>query len=149
VETLRAAADAEDRGIHGWLAALADDRIGTALHLMYQDPAHHWTVPQLARTVHMSRSTFVNRFRSLVGAPPLEHLLRLRMHIAGHELRRRTATISTIGSQSGYTSDAAFSNAFKRVMGMSPSAWRARDAATISTNETDTTTVTTGPRVHR
>jgi len=140
VEALRAAVDAEDRGIRGWLAALADDQIGTALHLMYEDPARHWTVPQLASTVQMSRSTFANRFRSLVGAPPLEHLLRLRMHIAGHELRRSSATVSTIGTQPGYTSDAAFSNAFKRVMGVSPSAWRARDdVAPLTGNETDAT----------
>jgi AraC-like DNA-binding protein len=75
----------------------------------------------------MSRSSFADRFRSLVGTPPLDHLLHLRMHVAGRELRRTNATVSAIGAASGYTSDAAFSNAFKRVMGTSPSAWRSQD----------------------
>jgi AraC-like DNA-binding protein len=60
------------------------------------------------------------------------------MHIAGRELRRCNATVSAIGAASGYTSDAAFSNAFKRVMGSSPSAWRARHIrATNAPDETD------------
>ncbi|MCZ2846922.1 AraC family transcriptional regulator [Modestobacter sp. VKM Ac-2978] len=126
VEALRAAADAEDGRVHGWLAALADDRIGTVLRLMHEDPARRWTVPELARTATMSRSAFAVRFRTLVGAPPLDHLLRLRMHAAGRDLQRGTATVSAVGAAWGYGSDAAFSNAFKRVMGTSPSAWRAQ-----------------------
>ena len=138
VEALRAAVDAEDRRIRGWLAALADERIGTVLHLMHSDPARRWTVPELAGTAHMSRSAFADRFRSLVGTPPLEHLLHLRMHVAGRELRRGNATVSAIAAAQGYSSDAAFSNAFKRVMGISPSAWRTRDDPTApATDETD------------
>jgi len=138
VEALRAAVDAESRRVRGWLAALADDRIGTVLHLMHSDPARRWTVPQLAGSVHMSRSAFADRFRSLVGTSPLDHLLRLRMHLAGRELRRGSATVSAIGAGLGYTSDAAFSNAFKRVMGTSPSGWRTREDRTASVaDETD------------
>jgi AraC-like DNA-binding protein len=138
VEALRAAVDGEDRGLRGWLAALADERIGAALRLMHDDPARRWTVPALAATVSMSRSAFGERFRTLVGASPLDHLLRLRMHGAGLELRRGTAPVSAIGAAAGYTSDAAFSNAFKRVMGMSPSAWRAQEqAAAPPPDETD------------
>jgi AraC-like DNA-binding protein len=138
VEALRAAVDAEHRSVRGWLAALADDRIGTVLHLMHADPARRWTVPELAGSVHMSRSAFADRFRSLVGTSPLDHLLRLRMHVAGRELRRGSGTVSAIGAALGYTSDAAFSNAFKRVMGTSPTAWRTRGEPTASAaDETD------------
>ena len=138
VEALRAALVADDRRIGGWLAALADDRIGMALHAMHTDPARRWSVPELARTVHMSRSGFADRFRALVGTSPLDHLLRVRMHVAGRELRRGNATVSAIGAACGYTSDAAFSNAFKRVMGSSPSAWRAvQDGPAVAADETD------------
>lgn len=137
VEALRAAVDAEDRSVHGWLGALADDRIGTALHLMHSDTARHWTVPELAAAVHMSRSAFAGRFRSLVGTPPLDHLLHLRMHVAGRELRRGDSTVSAVGTASGYTSDAAFSNAFKRVMGTSPSTWRTREHDRPADDDTD------------
>lgn len=146
VEALRAAVDAGSEGLRGWLAALADERIGTALHLMHADPAHRWTVPELARTVHMSRSGFAERFRSLVGAPPLDHLLRMRMLIAGRELRRSTATVSAVGTTAGYTSDAAFSTAFKRVMGRSPSGWRALAESPVPTSDETDAAVGTGGR---
>jgi AraC-like DNA-binding protein len=77
----------------------------------------------------MSRSAFAQRFRALVGAPPLDQLLRVRMHAAGRDLRRGDVTVSAVGAAWGYTSDSAFSNAFRRIMGASPSAWRAQDAA--------------------
>jgi AraC-like DNA-binding protein len=127
VEALRAAVEAGDREVGGWLAALADDRIGAALRLIHQDAGRRWTVPELAAAVHMSRSAFAQRFRALVGAPPLDHLLRVRMHAAGRDLRRGDVTVSAVGAAWGYTSDSAFSNAFKRVMGAAPSAWRAHD----------------------
>jgi AraC-like DNA-binding protein len=138
VEALRAALDAENQRVGGWLSALTDDRIGAALHAMHTDPARRWSVPELAEMVHMSRSSFAARFRSLVGTSPLDHLVRFRMHVAARELRGSTTTISAIGASSGYTSDAAFSNAFKRIMGTSPSAWRA-DAhpPRIAPDETD------------
>lgn len=129
VEALRAAVEAGDREIGGWLAALADERIGSALALMHQDAGRRWTVPELAAAVHMSRSAFAERFRALVGAPPLDHLLRVRMHAAGRDLRRGDVSVSAVGVAWGYPSDSAFSNAFKRVMGASPRAWRAQDAA--------------------
>jgi AraC-like DNA-binding protein len=124
VEALRAALDAGDHELGGWLAAMTDERIGPALTLMHADLARRWTVPELAAAVHLSRSTFAERFRVLVGAPPLDHLLRMRMHAAARDLRRSDATVSAVGAAWGYTSDAAFSNAFKRVMGASPRAWR-------------------------
>jgi AraC-like DNA-binding protein len=140
VEALRAAMTADDKPIGGWLAALTDDRIGIALHLMHTNPARRWTIPALAETVHMSRSGFSDRFRTLVGTSPLDHLLRVRMHIAGRDLRHTNTTVSAIGAASGYTSDAAFSNAFKRVMGSSPTAWRtSHDDATNAPDETDAT----------
>ena len=129
VEALRAAVEAGDREVGGWLAALADERIGAALRLIHEDAGRRWTVPELAAAVHMSRSAFAQRFRALVGAPPLDHLLRVRMHAAGRDLRSGDVTVSAVGAVWGYTSDSAFSNAFKRVMGASPSAWRAQDAA--------------------
>jgi AraC-like DNA-binding protein len=130
-EALRAALEQPVPQVRGWLAALADERIGRALHLMHSDPARRWTAPELAAAVHMSRSAFAGRFRELVGDPPLDFLLSLRMRIAGRALRTTTLTVSAVGAQLGYTSDAAFSTAFRRVMGVTPTAWRRRapDAA--------------------
>lgn len=124
VAALRSAVDEGDREIGGWLAAMRDERIGAALRLMHDDPSRRWKVPELAASVHLSRAAFAERFRSLVGTPPLEYLLRLRMHAAGRDLRRPGTTVSAVGAAWGYGSDSAFSNAFKRVMGVAPSVWR-------------------------
>ena len=137
VEALRAALAAGDRAVGGWLAALGDARIGPVLHRMHDDPARRWTVPELAAVAHLSRSAFADRFRTLVGAPPLDYLLRLRMHEAGRTLHRTDATVSAVGGAAGYTSDAAFSTAFKRIMGVSPSVWRSLPAPDDAGDATD------------
>ncbi|MGH2936605.1 MAG: cupin domain-containing protein [Solirubrobacterales bacterium] len=134
VEAIRIAMNDRSAELRGWLGALRDERIGAAIHLMYEEPARRWTVPALAEAVHMSRSSFAARFKDLVGSSPLEHLLMLRMQIAARALRDESDTISSIGAGLGYTSDAAFSSAFKRVVGVPPREWR-RDARPASTED--------------
>jgi AraC-like DNA-binding protein len=112
----------------GWLGALSDRQVGTALTLLHDQPARRWTVADLAAAVSMSRSSFAMRFRALVGLPPLDYLVRWRMQIAARALRRTDRTVADIGSELGYTSESAFSNAFKRVLGQSPSRYRRAQA---------------------
>jgi AraC-like DNA-binding protein len=113
---------------HGWLSALADPQIGASLRLMHADVARRWTVAELAAAVAMSRSSFASRFRALVGVPPLEYLLRWRMRTAAAALEDRGRTVSSVAGELGYSSDSAFSNAFKRVMGVAPAHYRAARA---------------------
>lgn len=108
----------------GWLSALKDERIGSALLMMHREPTRPWTVASLAEAVHMSRSAFSARFTQLVGRSPLQHLTRWRMNVAGTWLREEGATLEQCAERLGYESSAAFSRAFKRVVGMSPGAWR-------------------------
>jgi AraC-like DNA-binding protein len=108
----------------GWLAALGDHQVGTALTLLHEQPTRRWTVAELAAAVSMSRSSFAMRFRTLVGLPPLDYLVRWRMQIAARALRFTDRTVAGIGSHLGYTSESAFSNTFKRLLGESPSRYR-------------------------
>jgi AraC-like DNA-binding protein len=108
----------------GWLGALADPQIGAALSLMHQDVARRWTVRELAAAVTMSRSGFADRFKALVGVAPIDYLLQRRMQTAGKALRDGDRTVSVIATAWGYSSESAFSNAFKRVMGQSPGQYR-------------------------
>lgn len=103
----------------GWIGALADPKIGAALRLLHGDAARHWTVAELARAVGMSRSSFALRFKTLVGMPPLDYLLRWRMRLARSFLRRND-TVASVASRLGYASESAFGNAFKRVHGRAP-----------------------------
>jgi AraC-like DNA-binding protein len=110
----------------GWLGALKDQQMGSALSLIHQNPERDWTVLALAEQVGMSRSAFAARFARLVGEPPLHYLTRWRMQKAASLLREGQASLSEIAVQVGYDSEAAFSKAFKRAIGSAPGAYRRR-----------------------
>ncbi|OLT11746.1 hypothetical protein BJF78_26110 [Pseudonocardia sp. CNS-139] len=108
----------------GWLVAALDPQIGPALRALHGDPARAWTVAELAALARMSRSTFALRFKAAVGASPLDHLLRLRMHAAAAALRDTDRTVAAVAAAVGYGSESAFGAAFKRVMGTPPGDYR-------------------------
>jgi AraC-like DNA-binding protein len=110
--------------VSGWLGALGDDCIGGALALIHREPARRWTVAELATEVGLSRSSFAQRFRELVGLPPVDYLVRWRIQSAARILRSSDRTVASVAAQFGYTSESAFSNAFKRVTGQSPARHR-------------------------
>ncbi len=87
---------------------------------MHDNPAHRWTLQELAERVGMSRSTFVLKFKETVGESPMEYLTRWRMMLAGDRLTNSGDPISVIALSLSYESESAFGTAFKRVMGCSP-----------------------------
>jgi AraC-like DNA-binding protein len=109
----------------GWLAGLRDEYVGRALALLHERPAHGWTLDELAAEVGMSRSAFADRFARLVGEPPIQYLGRWRMQMAARLLADGTAKVAAVALEVGYDSEAAFSRAFKKLVGVSPAAWRA------------------------
>ena len=123
VNILRAYLLADERP-EGWLGALADPQIGSVLGLMHGNIAKRWKVKDLAYEVGMSRTTFAERFRAMVGLAPLEYLTRWRMTIARSALRRNDSNLATIAENIGYESDTAFSSSFKRMFGCSPGSYR-------------------------
>jgi AraC-like DNA-binding protein len=120
VQVLRLYLGGQGRAGVGWFHALADRRIGPVVGAMHGDPAHRWTLQELARLAGMSRSTFAERFRRLVGAPPLEYLTRWRMLVAADRLRNAGENVASVAASLGYESESAFSTAFKRVMSQPP-----------------------------
>jgi len=108
----------------GWLAGLVDAVVGSALRALHERPDHAWTLPELAHTIGASRTVLVERFSALVGIPPMQYLTQWRLQLAADHLARGSAKVATIGTRVGYESEAAFSRAFKRATGQSPSAWR-------------------------
>jgi len=120
VQALRLHLAEGSRGGVGWLFALADKQMSAAISAMHDDPAHRWTIQELAERVGMSRSTFALRFKETVGKSPMEYLTRWRMLLAGDRLTSSDDPISAIALSLGYESESAFSTAFKRIMGCSP-----------------------------
>lgn len=126
VEALRfrPAADAPRRAQEqGLLAGLADPALARALRRIHEDVAHRWTVAELARTAGMSRAVFAERFVRTVGLPPMQYLLEWRIAIAKDVLRRERARLAEVAERIGYQSASAFSVAFTRQAGCSPSAF--------------------------
>jgi AraC-like DNA-binding protein len=129
VEVLRRHAASLPSGTVGMLAALRDPLIARALRLLHADPARHWTVEALAREVGASRTVIAERFHALLGKPPIEYLTGWRLQVAAERLRSTAEPLARIAELVGYDSEASFSRAFKRTMGVSPGAWRTASGA--------------------
>lgn len=108
----------------GWLSALRDPQIGRALGQMHRHPEEAWTAEALARDVGLSRSAFFRRFRDAVGETPADYLTRWRVHLAGRMLREDRVSVAAAARSVGYQTEAAFSNAFVRVVGVRPGAFK-------------------------
>jgi AraC-like DNA-binding protein len=125
IEVLRvhlATAPAADRG---WIAALRDPVLAPALALLHAAPGQRWTVAQLASGAAVSRSLLDERFRQVLGRSPIRYLTEWRMHLAEDLLATTDLAVMTVARRVGYDSEEAFSRAFKRARGLSPSHWRA------------------------
>ena len=118
IEALRSAADTV--ASPGLLRGLADGRLAAAIRRMHEKPTEDWTVEELAREAALSRSAFFDRFRRAMGVAPMEYLLSWRMALAKNLLRRSQAGMQEIAERVGYGSASAFSTAFTRFVGMSP-----------------------------
>lgn len=104
----------------GLLAALRDPRLALAILALHREPGREWTVAQLAAQSHVSRSVFARRFQTTIGVPPLRYATELRMRLAKQLLTHEKVSIDVVARRLGYTSQAAFSRAFKRVIGSPP-----------------------------
>jgi AraC-like DNA-binding protein len=129
LETLRlhlATAPAIDTG---WFAALADPILAPAMARMHAAPEHRWTVQQLASSVAVSRSVLDERFRQVLGRPPIRYLTDWRMYLA-EDLLASGRPVAAVARRVGYDSEEAFSRAFKRAHSVSPGAWHLRQHST-------------------
>ncbi|GAA0954540.1 AraC family transcriptional regulator [Nonomuraea longicatena] len=110
--------------VPGWYSALGDDVVGPALRAIHDSPAEPWTLARLAAASKVSRTTLTKRFTELVGEPPLAYLTGWRMALAADMLTERAATVASVARRVGYADAFGFSTAFKRVLGVSPTAYR-------------------------
>jgi AraC-like DNA-binding protein len=111
----------------GWLGGLRDPHIGSVLAILHREPGYPWTLETLAKRAGMSRSILAERFLHFIGQPPMQYLAQWRMQVAARLLADDvTAKVAAVALEVGYDSEAAFSRAFKKVVGVPPSAWRAR-----------------------
>ena len=124
VEVLRRYVDSLPAEQTGWLAGMRDAHVGRALSLLHERPAEAWTLEQLAGEAALSRSSLHERFVHFIGQPPMQYLTNWRMQLAAGRLRDTEAKVLDVALDVGYESEAAFSRAFKRIVGVAPGAWR-------------------------
>lgn len=121
VEALRFRSASAARGEQGLLAGLSDPALARTLREIHVDVARRWTVEQLARTAGMSRAVFAERFARKIGMPPMHYLLEWRVALAKDMLRGERPSLAEVAERVGYQSASAFSTAFTRLTGRSPS----------------------------
>jgi AraC-like DNA-binding protein len=129
VETLRRYINSLPPRQTGWLAGARDPLIGRALALMHREPAHPWTVSNLARRVGLSRTGLADRFRHLVGQSPMAYLAQWRLRLGAEILESSEDGVAEVAARVGYGSEAAFNRAFKREFDCPPAQFRRRRMA--------------------
>ena len=128
IQTIRSWIEQDAAIQRGWLGALQDKQLGQALFLIHRNPDHPWTVESLATEVAMSRAGFAARFKEMIGESPMQYVTRGKMHLALTWLKEEDTPLSQLAPRLGYQSEAAFSRAFKRFVGVAPGGIRRQDA---------------------
>jgi AraC-like DNA-binding protein len=112
-----------------WLSGLRDRFVGRALTALHRNPSRDWTLEALAREIGLSRSALAERFTQFVGQPPMQYLANWRMQLAAGHLASGMENVAEVAARVGYESEAAFSRAFKKAVGVPPGQWRKHRAA--------------------
>ncbi len=109
---------------HGFLAAMQDERIHKALTAIHNSPKTDWQLSSLAQISGMSRTSFSNQFKTLVGETPMIYITKWRILHAKELLIESEKTVGEIGEQVGYQSEAAFNRVFKKYTSQTPLKYR-------------------------
>jgi AraC-like DNA-binding protein len=124
IEAIRRYAETLPAQETGWLAGLRDPFLSRALARLHADVAAPWTVDELGRKIGLSRSALAERFTRILGMAPMQYLAAWRIQVAAHELLASGKSIAQVAQEVGYDSEASFTRAFKRSLGVPPAAWR-------------------------
>jgi len=124
VETLRRYISALPPEQTGWMAGARDPVIGQALALLHKEPAHPWTIAQLAKRTGLSRTRLAERFRHYLEESPMAYLAQWRLKLGAEILRSTEDSVAQVAGAVGYGSEAAFNRAFKREFDCPPAQFR-------------------------
>ena len=106
--------------------AAEEDRspIGMAAAFIKKHYAESISLDDMAAAANLSRYHFSRQFKSACGFSPYEYLILTRLNRAKHLLVSSAKPIKVIAQEVGYSSEAAFTNAFTARVGISPSTFR-------------------------
>ncbi len=98
--------------------------IRPALEYIAENYSENITIEQLAGTVHLSKSYFMNRFRQAAGVSAVEYITQFRIRAACSALAESTKTVSEISFECGFRNLSNFNRQFRRLMGCTPNEYR-------------------------
>nr|WP_281460063.1 AraC family transcriptional regulator [Pseudomonas sp. P13] len=107
---------------------LADPAVARVISAVLKEPQKDWDLQDLVEVAHVCRSALNSRFTASVGMSPRHFVTHVRLARASEMLTETTLSIASIAERSNYSSEAAFSRAFRKWCGLTPGA--VRDAAT-------------------
>ncbi|TGM46597.1 AraC family transcriptional regulator [Leptospira biflexa] len=111
----------EENSPVGWIKAFHDKTVLYALEKLHNAFSKEWTIESLAKETGVSRANLANKFRDVLGIPPMEYLAKLRMEKAKQLFQKGNMGLEEIAQNVGYASAFSFSKAYKRIFGNSPS----------------------------
>ncbi|MET3120243.1 AraC-like DNA-binding protein [Undibacterium sp. GrIS 1.8] len=109
-----------------WLVAVSNLKLSKVLESIHSDFGRAWSIDAFANIANMSRSSYAPAFKKMVGLAPMDYLAHWRMQVACELLQAGGASISSIASTVGYSSESAFSVAFNKIVKCRPGAYRRR-----------------------
>jgi AraC family transcriptional regulator len=101
-------------------------RITEVLRWIEAEPDEPVTLTGLACHAAMSPYYFLRTFRAVSGMTPYQFILAQRLRRAAVRLRQTTVPISAVAYEAGFGDLSTFNRRFRRVIGVTPGAWRAR-----------------------
>ena len=131
VYALRASGDSDDIAPCFW-SLMRRPEFAPLVSAIIESPGRRWTTDTMASFVHMSRARFCRQFVDVSGQPPAQFVTLIRMKLAAAMLRGGARTPDA-AERVGYQSESAFAQAFKRVTGDQPGAWRRARASREAT----------------
>ncbi|MFJ7073695.1 helix-turn-helix domain-containing protein [Streptomyces sp. NPDC098781] len=108
--------------------ALSPYQLETVIAHIRENLERPVSLDDLAALVSFSRFHFVRCFKATTGCTPYRYLTELRIDLSRKYLENGDGTIASIGRRCGFSGPEQFSRSFRRVMGCTPSQYRAMRA---------------------
>jgi len=101
-----------------------DTAFMNALTMIHEHYDEKISIAQLAKTAHLSRSSFIRKFQEICKTSPARYLTQKRIEVAKHLLVNTTLSLSEIAEQTGFYDTSHLTKTFIAETGYTPTAYK-------------------------